>query len=199
MSYCRKAGGSAEGRSKFFCAAEGGSQRQAGCTMERRPYPSAPIPLVLMLGYVPQVKRNISRDPRYDAVGSSSLREELFNTFLKANGAMIGSASPSQEKESGEAAEMTIEDDEEERERKRKEKKERAVKERETQVKAERSRVEADIGRSRMGLTKEEGESQFRCGIPIPVLKVGTLRSCATSMIFRTMLTDAIRDPLVRL
>ena len=33
-----------------------------------------------------QVKRNIVDDPRYDAVGSSSLREELFNTYLKAHG-----------------------------------------------------------------------------------------------------------------
>jgi len=50
------------------------------------------------------------------------------------------------------------------------------VKEREEKIKAERGRVEADIGRSRQGINKEEDEREFR-----------------------TMLTDAIRDPKVRL
>ncbi|GAW05304.1 peptide-binding protein [Lentinula edodes] len=31
-----------------------------------------------------EVKKDLVKDPRYDAVGSSSLREELFNTFVKA-------------------------------------------------------------------------------------------------------------------
>ncbi|KAI0952204.1 hypothetical protein AcW1_004367 [Taiwanofungus camphoratus] len=122
------------------------------------------------------VKGQISNDPRYDAVGSSSLREELFNTFLKARGSseILDSESKGKgngthdENLNGEAGQSG----EEEREHKRRERKERAVKEREERVKAERSKVEADIDRSRIGLNKEEGELEFR-----------------------TMLTDAIRDP----
>ncbi|KAH9951680.1 hypothetical protein B0H21DRAFT_842655 [Amylocystis lapponica] len=116
------------------------------------------------------VKRKVSDDPRYDAVGSSSLREELFNSYLKAH----GSSSTPETTDRNDTDKETGEIDEEERERKRQEKKVRAVKEREEKVKAERSKVEADIGRSRMGLNKEEGELEFR-----------------------TMLTDAIRDPQV--
>ncbi|THH19791.1 hypothetical protein EW146_g1461 [Bondarzewia mesenterica] len=118
------------------------------------------------------VKHKITDDPRYDAVGSSSLREELFNTFLKAqsSGSIAGSEKTTDTKPPDTGA---IEDDGE-KERKRKERKERAVKEREEKIKTERGRVEADINKSRMGLTKEEGELEFR-----------------------TLLTDAIRDPQV--
>jgi len=52
-------------------------------------------------------------------------------------------------------------------ERKRQDRKERAVKEREEKIKAERGRVEADIGRSRQGIHKEEGEREFRCAVAI--------------------------------
>ncbi|KAH0839764.1 Hsp90 protein-domain-containing protein [Lanmaoa asiatica] len=114
------------------------------------------------------IKRKLSDDPRYDAVGSSTLREELFNAFLKARGLSDSnnhrdevdkpqSRSPADETGAG---------------RKRQENKERALKEREEQVRAQRGRTEAEIGRSRLGLTKEEGER-----------------------IFRMLLTDAIRDP----
>lgn len=93
------------------------------------------------------------------------MREELYNTFLKANGATPSVAITVLEPPTERKPEELAEEDEEERERKRKEKKERAVKERESQVRAERSRLEADIGRSRMGLDKEEGENRFRCGV----------------------------------
>ncbi|KAK0468346.1 Hsp90 protein-domain-containing protein, partial [Desarmillaria tabescens] len=116
------------------------------------------------------VKRSLTRDPRYDAVGSSSLREELFNTFQKAR-----------EKGRGETA-ATVENppdntkidadiDESERRRLRKEK---AVKEREEKVRIERGIVEANIGRSRNELNKEEGQRDFK-----------------------TLLTDAIREPQI--
>ncbi|KII94772.1 hypothetical protein PLICRDRAFT_99110 [Plicaturopsis crispa FD-325 SS-3] len=120
------------------------------------------------------VKRKLSSDPRYDAVGSSSLREELFKTFLKALSTSAVPADPaaSAEKLSGDAMTVGEVDDDAERERRRREKKERAVREREEKVKAQRGQLEADIGRSRMGLNKEEGEREFR-----------------------TMLTDAVRDP----
>ncbi|EMD40829.1 hypothetical protein CERSUDRAFT_91575 [Gelatoporia subvermispora B] len=120
------------------------------------------------------VKRKISSDPRYDAVGSSSLREELFNTFLKAHQGPATSEPPVSRETSVPPKVEIHEVDPQERERLRKERKERAVKEREEKVRAERSRVEADIDRSRSSLTKEEGELQFK-----------------------TMLTDAIRDPQV--
>lgn len=108
-----------------------------------------------------QIKNKLTSDPRYDAVGSSSLREELFNTFLKA-----GASGPSaeQEKTSKDVSQpLVTEEDEAERERRRKEKKERAVKEREEKVRAERNKVEAEIDRSKLGLTREEGELEFRC------------------------------------
>ncbi|KAH9938277.1 uncharacterized protein B0H18DRAFT_966380 [Fomitopsis serialis] len=124
-----------------------------------------------------EVKREIVDDPRYDAVGSSSLREELFHTYLKAHGETSSSetlsgAQVADSRTNTDGA--TAEESTEERERRRQERKERAVKEREEKVKAKRNKVDADIDRSRMGLNKEEGELEFR-----------------------TMLTDAIRDPQV--
>ncbi|EIN10749.1 hypothetical protein PUNSTDRAFT_85044 [Punctularia strigosozonata HHB-11173 SS5] len=118
-----------------------------------------------------EVKQNIHKDPRYDAVGSSSLREELFNTFLKARGAeKLAQSIPAPSNEAMKEIDEMI--DGIDQETKRKEKKERAVREREQKVKADLTRVEADIGRSRMGADREEGEREYR-----------------------TMLIDAIRDP----
>ncbi|KAF7352824.1 HSP90-domain-containing protein [Mycena venus] len=116
------------------------------------------------------VKRDLTDDPRYDAVGSSSLREELFNTFVKGK-AMSSNAPP---EETPKSADMQVEDSYEEQQKKRRERAEQAVKEREEKVRAERGRVEAEIGRSRQIGDQEEGE-----------------------MLFRSMLTDAIRDPQV--
>lgn len=106
-------------------------------------------------------KRKISSDPRYDAVGSSSLREELFNAFLKVNvgDPPISQPSASSSHPPGKKAE----DDPEEMERKKMEKRERALKEREQKVKADLSKVEVQIERSRAGLNKEEDERDFRC------------------------------------
>ena len=105
-------------------------------------------------------KRKISSDSRYDAVGSSSLREELFNTFLKvstgdsaSHHAASGSRSPGRK----------TEEDPEEAERQKKEKRERALRERAQKVKADLSKVGAQIERSRAGLNKEEDERDFRC------------------------------------
>ena len=108
-----------------------------------------------------EVKKKIVDDPRYDAVGSSSLREELFNTFMKARG-VTTTPEPGQVNAEESKKEEQVED-EAERERKRLERKERAVKEREEKIKAERSRVDAEIDRSRSGLNKEEAELEFRC------------------------------------
>ncbi|KAN0097613.1 Hsp90 domain containing protein [Tylopilus felleus] len=114
------------------------------------------------------IKHKLSDDPRYDAVGSSTLREELFNAFLKARGP---SDSKSHQDEIDKPRSRTP-TDETENDRKHHEKRQRALKEREERVRVQRGRTEAEIGRSRSGLTKEEGER-----------------------VFRTLLTDAIRDP----
>jgi len=106
-------------------------------------------------------KRKISSDPRYEAVGSSSLREGLFGAFLKAN-AGGPSASPTAAPNSH-PSEKKTEEEPEEVERKKKEKRERALREREQQVKADLSKVGAQIERSRAGLNKEEDERDFRC------------------------------------
>ena len=107
------------------------------------------------------LKPKISSDPRYEAVGSSSLREELFNAFLKAN-AGGPSASPPVASNSH-SSEKKAEEGPEEADRKKKEKRERALREREQKVKADLSKVGAQIERSRVGLNKEEDERDFRC------------------------------------
>jgi hypothetical protein len=104
-----------------------------------------------------QVKKTISKDPRYDAVGSSSLRTELFNTFLTArsnqpvpdpNETQAINPSPSERSDDTQ---------------KRKDRKAEAVRERGEKVKAEQERIQATIEKSRSGLNREEGELQFRC------------------------------------
>ena len=142
-----------------------------------------------------QVKRKITDDPRYDAVGSSSLREELFNTFLKAQEPMALLLDPPSKHRVAVEVEAGEEEDSE---LKRQEKKQRAVKEREEKVRAERSRVDADIGRSRQGLDKEEGEREFRCARNhFCLYEVVVRRLLCLFATCRTMLTDAIRDPKV--
>ncbi|KAI0702847.1 hypothetical protein BC835DRAFT_1426595 [Cytidiella melzeri] len=122
------------------------------------------------------VKKSITSDSRYDAVGSSSLRDDLFQSYLKANGAVSSSSFDTTKPDVVDSAEMRTleEEDEAESERKRKERKERAVKEREDKIQAERNKLNAEIDKSRSGLNKGEAESEFR-----------------------TMLTDAVRDPQV--
>jgi heat shock protein beta len=103
------------------------------------------------------VKRKLSHDARYDAVGSSSLREELFQTFLKAHGSSSSHSTFAKVKD-----ETSKNDTEEDAEKKRRDKKEQALKEREQKVRADRSRMDAEIGRSKMGLNLEEGDREFR-------------------------------------
>ncbi|TFK75925.1 HSP90-domain-containing protein [Pluteus cervinus] len=115
------------------------------------------------------IKKQFVSDPRYDAVGSSSLREELFKTFLKGNANVMSRKEDANPSDTNKGDDETL--DEAEREKRKKEKKERAVREREEKMRAERERVDADISRSRAGINKEEGEREFR-----------------------TLLVDAIRD-----
>lgn len=105
------------------------------------------------------MKRGLDRDPRYDAVGSSSLREELFNAYVKTlsqkNPPSTHIDEPNKterDRQSNKGEDVT-----------RKERKQRAVREREAKVREERSRVEAEVARSKGVLSREEGESVFRC------------------------------------
>ncbi|EIW76097.1 hypothetical protein CONPUDRAFT_130448 [Coniophora puteana RWD-64-598 SS2] len=115
------------------------------------------------------IKKKFYSDARYDAVGSSSLREELFATFQKGQ----ASGQRSSHDENTDAQQKSNEDSVD-AEQRRKEKKERAIREREEKVRAERGRLEFDIDKSKQHLNKEEGEMEFR-----------------------TLLVDAIRDPQI--
>lgn len=88
----------------------------------------------------------------------------------------------------------------EEKDRQRRERKERAVKEREQQVRTERSKVDAEIDKSRQGLNKGEGELEFKCVTYFYVLgfQIRGATNILLSLSYRTMLVDAIRDPQVR-
>lgn len=83
-------------------------------------------------------------------------------TYLKAQGSADTShATPPQT-----TADATLEPGEEaeaDKDRTRQERAERAVKEREGKIRAERSKVDAEIDRSRLVVGKEEGEREYRC------------------------------------
>ena len=102
------------------------------------------------------VKRGLDRDPRYDAIGSSSLREELFNTYKKSLSTTVATLGDSRKLEGSKTGEKG-------QRRTTKERKEHAVKEREEQVRRERNRVEAEMAKSRRALTREESELEFMC------------------------------------
>jgi hypothetical protein len=93
------------------------------------------------------VKKGISGDARYDAVGSSSLREELFEGYKKK-------LAMKSEDENGE-------DEKTRKERERKEKAEASLREREAKVREEKDRVGKEMGKSRAGAGREEGERLF--------------------------------------
>ena len=95
------------------------------------------------------MKRDISNDPRYDAVGSSSLREELFTTYLKTfDSSKAHEDSERSEQDAIEAKRL---------------RKERALQERAARVQADKERLQNEIGKSKKGLTREEGEREFMC------------------------------------
>ena len=99
------------------------------------------------------MKKGLYSDPRYDAVGSSSLREELFNTYLKG----LGSVSAKLQGLSIESTSHPVEKESKEARR------ERALREREQRVKVEKSKVNVEIEKSRTGMNQEEGERNFKC------------------------------------
>lgn len=86
------------------------------------------------------------RDPRYDAVGSSSLREELFNRYQSNLGA---------------SAALTPVDEAEKKAKEKKARAEASLREREQQVKQKQQQMERDLHRSKQGANREEAEREF--------------------------------------
>jgi transcription elongation regulator 1 len=94
------------------------------------------------------VRKSISSDPRYDAVGSSTLRQELFDTHIKK----LASSSTVAETPK-EAAERKV--------RERKAKEEASLRERQARVQQEQEKVSLEANKSRAGASREEGERLF--------------------------------------
>jgi uncharacterized membrane protein len=94
------------------------------------------------------VKKSIASDARYDAVGSSSLRQELFETHVKKLAS--SSAVPETAEEAG-ARKV----------RERKAKEEASLKERQARVQQEQEKVTQEANKSRAGAGREEGERLF--------------------------------------
>ncbi|KAI5475112.1 transcription elongation regulator 1 [Pseudohyphozyma bogoriensis] len=89
------------------------------------------------------VKGRHVEDPRYAGVNSSSLRESLFNAFVKSLGSSSG----------GDSAAAPLS---------RAEKAAKAVREREEQVRAEKEKVARSANAARGALGREEGEREWR-------------------------------------
>lgn len=155
----RKARCCTEGGSRFLYLDSGVWHSKVGLGLERcKLYPLYFYGFLCAEAFLPKIKRKLSDDPRYDAVGSSTLREELFNAFLKAR----GSSDSKNHQDEVDKPQSSTPVEEAEVGRKRQEKRERALKEREEQVRVQRGRTEVEIGKSRLGLTQEEGERVFR-------------------------------------
>jgi hypothetical protein len=95
-----------------------------------------------------EVKKEIASDPRYDAVGSSTLRQELFDTHIKK---LASSSAVSETPE--EAAERKV--------RERKAREEASLRERQARVQQEQEKVTLEANKSRAGAGREEGERLF--------------------------------------
>ncbi|KAG8910155.1 hypothetical protein FRC01_006498 [Tulasnella sp. 417] len=108
-------------------------------------------------------------DPRYDAVGSSSLREELFQTYLKAR--INPNNQPEASSSRSSDSKTSPEDPEAKRKREQQERQQKAPREREQQALKDKAKVEKDITRSMGQLSEKESVDEFM-----------------------TLLTDAIRE-----
>lgn len=95
-----------------------------------------------------EVKKSIASDARYDAVGSSTLRQELFDTHIKK----LASTSTIPETPE-EAAERKVKE--------RKAKAEASLRERQARVQQEQEKVTQEANKSRAGAGREEGERLF--------------------------------------
>lgn len=138
-------------------------------------------------------KRSISSDRRYDAVGSSSLREELFNNYVRGLSSTSNPAKSNSEEQSindkeeaaarrlaerkADQSAQSSESKEDAAARKlaeRKAKSEASLREREAKVREERERVEREMHKSKVGAGREEAET-----------------------LFTSLLVDSVRDPNV--
>ncbi|GJJ06330.1 hypothetical protein Clacol_000521 [Clathrus columnatus] len=113
-----------------------------------------------------QVKQTVNaKDPRYDAVGSSSLREELFNVYVKT---LNQTDIPSSNKE--DQSQSTGRKDEKDRATRA----QRALQEREQKVRRDRQNIERGLDRTRDVLGKEEGELDFGYDMYLLIVPLGT-------------------------
>ena len=95
-----------------------------------------------------EVKRGISTDPRYDAIGSSSLREEYFAGYIRKL------ASTSAQAESAEdAAERRLKE--------KKAREEASLRQRQAKIVEVQHQVTKDMSKSRAGAGREEAERLF--------------------------------------
>jgi len=114
------------------------------------------------------VKKEFQKDLRYDAVGSSTLREELYETFIKSlkDTGLVGveGTPPSKDGEGGpeeggvNGDRSAKRDAKEDRQRRR----EKAIREREERVRLEKERTARENARSKAGLNLEEAELAFK-------------------------------------
>ncbi|CDZ98049.1 Transcription factor CA150 [Phaffia rhodozyma] len=102
------------------------------------------------------VKRKFERDPRYDAVGSSSLREELFQSFLKRPSKQTTSA-----ESKSSSAPLTAAELEAQKAKDKKERAEASLREREEKVRAQQGKIRLETGRARGMVGREEAEREF--------------------------------------
>ena len=110
-----------------------------------------------------QVKRKLnSKDPRYDAVGSPSLREELFATYVKTLGGPSRDPPTQTDKGDGDGGADADADADASRKKQRAERSERGLREREEKVRLERAGLERELGRTRGAVGREEGEREFK-------------------------------------
>lgn len=96
-----------------------------------------------------EVKKPLTSDARYDAVGSSSLRQELFEGFVRK----LASSSANVEETPEQVAERKLAE--------RKAKQEASLRERQAKVNIDKERLEKEVGRSKAGAGREEGERLF--------------------------------------
>jgi len=92
----------------------------------------------------------MTSDPRYDAVGSSSLRAELFQRHVKN----LETQAESSNTETPEQAAAR-------KAKERKEKAQASLRDRQQQVQGEKMRLERDLQKSKYGAGKEDGEREF--------------------------------------
>jgi len=167
--YLRKTSSGAESRIRIFCDVERKYLSSSRTILEGG---RVALAFDQTEAQILQAKKNLSKDPRYEAIGSSSFREELFDTFVKGKTPQIVTANSFASTDPktpayprGAKGEPTS----------RQERRERAVKDREERITVERRRLDANIERSKQGIDKEEGERTFMCALSLPATPAFTI------------------------